>query len=194
MWFKVSFLVQVTFIIKYVFNHIFIFTGDGEVPITCCGENVQNRYNRWQMYTIRLRNFVKRTVTMFGMVKYLPSTLTNILIVSYHYENQIFINHRKCLSLLIFFIIVYLLFIYAVTLITQTSAILQANGNIFSLYHAFGSLERRSAKVRFQHIFFSNKYTHHTKICSWGVLHWMFSFWKTIGKHWYSATKQHSSN
>lgn len=32
---------------------------------------------------------------MFGMVKYLPSTLTNCLIVSYHYENQIFINHRN---------------------------------------------------------------------------------------------------
>lgn len=82
---------------------------------------------------------------MFGMVKYLPSTLTNCLIVSYHYENQIFINHRKCLSLLILVIIVYLLFIYVVTLITQTSAILQANEKMFSLYHAFGSLERRSA-------------------------------------------------
>lgn len=56
--------------------------------------------------------------------------------------------------ILILVIIVYLLFIYAVTLITQTSAILQANESIFSLYHAFGSLERRSAKVRFQHIFF----------------------------------------
>lgn len=56
--------------------------------------------------------------------------------------------------ILILVIIVYLLFICDVTLITQTSAILQANGNIFSLYHAFGSLERRSAKVRFQHIFF----------------------------------------
>lgn len=57
--------------------------------------------------------------------------------------------------ILILVIIVYLLCIYAVTLITQTSAILHANENIFSLYHVFGSLERRSAKVRFQHIFFS---------------------------------------
>lgn len=56
--------------------------------------------------------------------------------------------------ILILVIIVYLLFIYAFTLITQIFAILQANESIFSLYHAFGSLERRSAKVRFPHIFF----------------------------------------
>lgn len=56
--------------------------------------------------------------------------------------------------ILILVIIVYLLFICDVTLITQTSAILQANGNIFSLYHAFGSLERRSAQYDFNIFFF----------------------------------------
>lgn len=48
MIFKNKDLIQVTLIFPHgtvILIHIDMFPGDGDVPITCCGENVQNRYN-----------------------------------------------------------------------------------------------------------------------------------------------------